>query len=99
MGRFEGFLEALNQMCEEYNKEQERKEEEKAEMRKEFESEHKVYNRGTVITAMAEEGWDSFDMKRVLEKVDNPEKAEAAVGLIKAGRYDSFDIRRMLEAL
>lgn len=84
-----------------YDEQQQKGEEEKAELRKEFEdtSERKVYNRGTVITAMAERGWDSFDMDRVLEKVTNPERAEAAVGLIKTGKYDYLDVCRIIEKL
>lgn len=92
------FMTALN---EHYDEEQKKQEEEKAELRKEFEdtSERKVYNRGTVITAMAERGWSSFDMDRVLEKVTSPERAEAAVGLIKTGKYDYFDVCRIIEKL
>jgi len=92
------FMTALN---EHYDEEQKRQEEEKAELRKEFEdtSERKVYNRGTVITAMAEQGWDDYDMRRVLDKVTNSERAEAAVGLIKTGKYDAWDVGRIIEKL
>lgn len=92
------FMTALN---EHYDEEQKRQEEEKAGLRKEFEdtSDRKVYNRGTVITAMAERGWCSFDMDRVLEKVTSTERAEAAVGLIKTGKYDYFDVCRIIEKL
>ena len=63
---------------------------------KEKMEEKKVYNRGTVVAAMAKKGFGSWDMDRVLEKVKNPEQAEAAVGLIEAG-YDSWDTCRVLE--
>lgn len=98
MGRFDSILDALAEVCNEYNAQ---KEQEKADRRKEFEEapETKVYNRGTVITAMAEQGWGSYDMDRVLEEVTNPEKAEAAVGLINSGNYDWYDVCRVLEKL
>lgn len=79
-------------------KEQKRKEE----LRKAFETEEKTYNRGSVIAAMANSKlrrFDSFDMDRVLSCVTNSEKAEAAVGLIESGMYDSFDIARVLKKL
>ena len=84
-----------------YDEQQQKGEEEKAELRKEFEdtSERKVYNRGTVIAAMAEQGWDNFDMRKVLDKVTNSEKAEAAVGLIETGKYDAWDVSRIIESL
>ena len=48
----------MTAVSEHYDEEQKKQEEEKAELRKEFEdtSERKVYNRGTVITAMAKLG-------------------------------------------
>ena len=98
MGRFDNFLDALAEVCNEYNAQ---KEQEKADKRKEFEEapETKVYNRGTVIAAMAEQNWSSFDMDKVLEEVTNPEKAEAAVGLIQAGNYGWYDVCRVLKKL
>lgn len=91
----------MTAVSEHYDEEQKKQEEEKAELRKEFEdtSERKVYNRGTVITAMAKRGWDSYDMNRVLSKVSNSEKAEAAVGLIETGKYDAWDVCRIIEKL
>ena len=91
----------MTALSEHYDEEQKRQEEERAELRKEFEdtSERKVYNRGTVIAAMAEQGWDDYDMRRVLDKVTNSERAEAAVGLIKTGSYDAWDVGRIIEKL
>lgn len=76
-------------------------EEKKEELRKEFEAEMKEkYNRGTVITAMAEKGWTSYEMGRVLEEIENCEQAEAAVGLIKSGNnYTSYDIARIIRSI
>lgn len=91
----------MTAVSEHYDEEQKKQEEEKAELRKEFEdtSEKKTYTRGTVITAMAKRGWDNYDMKRVLNKVTNSEKAEAAAGLIETGRYDAWDVSRIIESL
>lgn len=73
--------------------------EEKAEFEKAAESfsKRKKYTKGTVVDAMAERGWSRFDMRRVLEEVTDSERAEAAVGLIRSGKYDAYDIRRILE--
>ena len=94
-----GFFETLVEVCEAYNKESEKEKERKKNLRKEFEKETKDYNRGTVISAMAAQGWDSWDMNRVLEAVTNHEKAEAAVGLINSEKYDSWDICRILDKI
>lgn len=84
-----------------YDEQQQKGEEEKAELRKEFKdtSEKKTYTRGTVIAAMAKLGWDDYDMRKVLDKVTNSEKAEAAVGLIETGKYDAWDVCRIIERL
>ena len=91
----------MTAVSEHYDEERKKQEEEKAELRKEYEdtSEKKTYTRGTVITAMAKLGWDDYDMRRVLNKVTNSEKAEAAVGLIETGRYDAWDVSRIIESL
>ena len=94
--KFETFLVALAEVCDNYEKEHE---EEKAEKRAAFETEDKVYNRGSVMAAMAEKGWDSYDMRTVLNEVSTPEQAEAAVGLVRSGKYDAYDIRRLLQTL
>ena len=94
---WESFIDGLAKACEMYN--DSITEEEKAERRTAFEDEHKAYNRGSVMAAMAEQQWDSYDMKRVLKAVSTPEHAEAAVGLVKSGAYDAYDIARLLEAL
>ena len=88
----------MTEISKNYEEQQKKQEEEKAELRKEFEdtSERKVYNRGTVIAAMAKLGWDSYDMKKVLNAVSNSEKAEAAVGLIETGKYDAWDVCRII---
>ena len=91
----------MTAVSEHYDEQQAKNEEERAELRKEFEdtSEKKTYTRGTVIAVMAEHNWDDYDMRRVLEKVTNSEKAEAACGLIKTGRYDYYDVCRIIEKL
>ena len=74
--------------------------EEKAEFEKAAESFSKAKTKctkGTVVDAMADRGWSRFDMRRVLEEVTDSERAEAAVGLIRSGKYDAYDIRRILE--
>lgn len=78
-----------------------KQEEEKSELRKEFKmgDNQRIYTRGTVITAMADQGWDRFDMNRVLDEVTNPERAEAAVDLIRTGNYDAFDVKKIIENL
>lgn len=95
---FNGFFEALAEACKEYN---ERQEEERARRRGEFEdnSERKVFNRGTVISAMAKRGWASYKMDRVLNAVSNSEQAEAAVGLIETGKYDCYEIAHIIKKL
>ena len=90
------FLDMLFEVCDEYNNS---KEVEKARLKDEFKDAMRDYNRGSVIAAMAERGWDSYAMNRVLEHVTDSERAEAAVGLIKSGKYDSYDIRRILYRL
>lgn len=95
---FGDFIMEVGTACEEKQK---KEEEERAEVRKEFEdtSEKKTYTRGTVIAVMAEHNWDDYDMRRVLEKVTNSEKAEAAVGLIETGNYDYYEVCRIIERL
>lgn len=97
MAGFNSFFDALATACEAYNNSI--SEEEKAERREAFETEDRIYNRGSVMAAMAEQGWDSYDMKRVLKEVSTPEQAEAAVGLVRSGNYDAYDIARLLETL
>lgn len=92
-------FDAFYDMCEAYNEEKKKQEAEKEALRENFETEEKKYNRGTVISAMAEHGYDSFDMNRILEKVTNSERAEAAVGLIRSKKYDAWDIGRILEKI
>ena len=101
MSRFGNFWTALAEAYESYEEDMKKREEEKAELRKEFEdtSDRKTYTRGTVITAMAEQEWSSWDMERVLEKITTPERAEAAVGLIRTGNYDYWGVCRIIENL
>ena len=90
------FWKVIGEICDSY---EELNEEKKEELRRQFESEKKEYNRGTVIAAMSEQDWSWFDMDQVLKEVTTPERAEAAVGLIKTGNYGWFDIVNILRRL
>ena len=98
-GVFKSLLEAISDACEAINEAEKRKEELKRKLRDEFETEEKRFNRGTVISVMADQNWRSWDMDKVLEKVSNPEQAEAAIGLIKSKKYEGWEIARILDKL
>ena len=94
------FWDVISELADACEKANEEREKEKAQRREEFEEQTnpKVYNRGTVISAMAENGFDSYGMKKVLKVVQTSEQAEAAVGLINAG-YDWYAISEIVESI
>ena len=101
---FEAFFNALGDVCDEMERERKEREEreakEKAKLDEEFAavSKENSFTRGTVVATMAESGWSSYDMRWVLDKVTTPERAEAAVGLVKAG-YDWFHVCNILDEI
>ena len=98
---WKGFGDFIVAISDSYEEQQKKEEEEKAEIRKEFEdsSKPRIYTRGTVISAMVEEEWPDWDMEQVLKVVTSPERAEAAVSLIRSGRYDWYGVKRVISKL
>ena len=92
-------LEALLDVCEEYNRMKEKANEKSIE--KEFFSDifaEPVIDKSSVVNAMAEHGWSSFDMKMVLRYVSTPEQAKMAIELINRG-YGWSDVRDIVRSI
>lgn len=94
--KWETLWNALVEVCEEYNKMKEKVDEKES---FNYDIPETTYDKGSVVAAMAEKGWKSYEMDWVLDAVTNPAQAKAAVGLVKSGKYKWHDITRILENL